>query len=66
MQWAGAILLPVACPALQYFFILSHKRHDFGNEVIEHKMCISIFCKIFSEAFLILRRIDRDMIVNVY
>jgi hypothetical protein len=29
MQCACAILSPVACPGLQYFSTLSHKRHDF-------------------------------------
>jgi len=27
------VLSPVACPALQYFFTLSHKRHDFGGKI---------------------------------
>ena len=39
-------------PALQYFFILSYKRHDFRKKVIAHKMCVSIFSafslKLFS------------------
>ena len=32
MQCACAILPSVACPALQYFSTLSHKRHDFRGE----------------------------------
>jgi len=39
----------VACPALQYFFILSYKRHDLLREkiVTERKMFVSIFSKAF-------------------
>ena len=33
------------------------------KEVIEHKMCVSIFStNFFSEIFFILRRIERDVI----
>ena len=42
------IILPsVACPALQYFPTLSHKRQDFRKKVIEHKMCVLIFSTTF-------------------
>ena len=34
-------------PALQYFSILSHKRHDFRKQVTEHKMCFSILSTPF-------------------
>ena len=49
MQCACAILPSVACPALQYFSTLSHKRHDFRKEkkVTEHKMCVLIFSTMF-------------------
>jgi len=66
MLWVCVILLPGACSAVLYFFTLSHKRHYFGNKVIEYKMYILIFCTQFSVAFLILRRTERDMIVNLY
>ena len=52
----------VACPALQYFSTFSHKRRDFRKKVIEHKMCVLIFCTTLSEMFFILRRNERDMI----
>ena len=35
-----------------------------GNKVIEHKMCVSL--PLLSETFLILRRIHRDIIMNVH
>jgi len=49
---ACAILSSVACPSLQYFSTLSHKRQDFRNNVIEHKMCVLIFSTFLSETFL--------------
>jgi hypothetical protein len=44
------------------FSTLSHKRYDFRKKVIEHKMCVLIICTILSKTFLILRRIQRDVI----
>jgi hypothetical protein len=48
------------------FSTLFHNRHDFRKTVIEHKMCVLIFCTNLSEKFLILRRTERDVIKNVY
>jgi len=31
---------PVACPAVPYFFTLSHERHDFRKTVIERKIYV--------------------------
>jgi hypothetical protein len=33
---------------------------------MEHKMCVLIFSSNLSETFLILRRIERDIIINVH
>ena len=67
MQCECAILPSVACPTLQYFLTLSRKRHKFRKKrVIEHKICFNFLYKFLSETFLILRRIGRDMIKNVY
>ena len=63
MQRAPSISSSVACPALQYFSTLSHKRHDFRKKNgIELKMCVLIFSTNLSETFLILRRTERHMI----
>ena len=51
-----------------FFQTLSHKRHDFRKIVIEHKMCESVFrfsLKYLSKTFLILERIQRDIVINV-
>ena len=39
-RMSPVILSPVACPAVQYFDTLPHKRHDFrgGKKVTENKM----------------------------
>jgi hypothetical protein len=41
------ILSSVGCLTLPYFSTLSHKRHDFREKIIEHKMCVLIFCTTF-------------------
>jgi len=41
------VMSPVACPTVQYFPTLSHKRHDFGEKVIEYEMCVLIFSTTF-------------------
>jgi len=55
----------VACLAVQYFFTLAHKRHDFRKQFTEHKMCVLILSTMFERIF-ILRRKEQDMIINVY
>ena len=65
MRMRSIILSCVACLGLSYFSTLSHKRHDFRKKVIEHKMCVLILYTTFLWKFLILKIIQRDIIVNV-
>ena len=41
------ILSCVACAAVSCFYTLSHKRHDFRENVMEYEMCVLIFCATF-------------------
>ena len=36
-------LISVACPDLQYFSTLSHKRHDFREKLLNKKLRVLIF-----------------------
>jgi len=61
------VLSFVACLAVPHIPTLCHKRHDFRKKkVIEHTMCVFIFSTSLYEIFLILRIIERDIIINVY
>ena len=47
------------------FDIISKNGMIFGKEGIEHKMCVSFSLQILYEIFLILIRIQLDIIINV-
>ena len=63
------VLSFVARLAVPYFPILAHKRQDFRKkkkeEVTERQMCVLVFSAIISETFRILRRIHRDIVINI-
>ena len=61
------ILSSVACPAVQYFSALYHKRHGFKKKKLLNTKCLFWFSlQPLSETFLILRTTEWDMIENVY
>ena len=66
MQCACALLSFVACPILQHFYTLSHKRYNFRKKLLKEKSVFRDFLQLLFETFFILRRIERDMIENVY
>jgi hypothetical protein len=53
-------------PALEYFYTLSNKRHDFLNKSLNIKCVFRVSLQRLSEIFLMLRKSEREMIENVY
>ena len=66
MQCACAILSCCGLSGCAIFFHKISKAVRFSKKGTEHKMCVLIFCTTLSLTFLILRRIERDVIKNVY
>jgi len=60
------IFSSVARLTLPYLCTLSHERHEFGKKGLNIKCDVLIFSTILSEKFLILRRIQKDIIINVH
>jgi hypothetical protein len=58
------IMSSVACPTVTYFSTLFRNDTIFGEKLL-NLQCVMIFCTVLSETFLILRRIQIDVIVNV-
>jgi len=65
MKCASAILLSVACLALQYFSTLSHKRHSSRKNVLNTECVFWFPVQLLSGTFLILRRSEQVMIKNI-
>ena len=55
----------VAPLALPYFSTLSHKRHDFRKNNIEHKMCVLIFYTNFVYNISHSKKKKADTVINV-
>ena len=57
----------VACSTLWCFSMLSHKWHHFQKNKLLNIICVFWFAlQLLSETFLILKRTERGMIINVY
>jgi hypothetical protein len=65
----GFHVTTVAVETQRCIFVFPHKLincETFGNKFIEHKMYVSIFSTILPEIFLILKIIDREIIINLH
>ena len=57
MKRVCVVFSSVACPVLQHFSALSHKRKDFRKKKsFDHKRCVLILSTALSEVFIIPRR----------
>jgi hypothetical protein len=62
------VSLCVASLAAPYFYSLRHKRRNFRKrkKLLNIKRVIWFSLQLFTETFLILRRIQRDITINIY
>ena len=60
------ILSSVVCQTVHNFTLLSHKRQDIREKIIEYKIVFWFSLQVLSEIFFILRRTETDMIISVY
>ena len=63
---SACLLSPVASLTVPYFSTLSRKGHDFRKTLFKKKCVIWFSLQLLSETFLILRRTQRDIIINVH
>jgi hypothetical protein len=60
------MLSSVGRPALEYFSTLSHKRHELKENITKCKASVFIALQYLCGTFLVLRRIQRDIIITVH
>jgi hypothetical protein len=60
------ILSSVICLALSYFFTLSHKWHDFQENLIKHKMNVLIFSTTFVQNISHSKKWVSEMLSQMY
>ena len=60
------VLLSVACLAVPYFSTSFLKQDDFRKKLLNIKCVVWFYLRLLSEIFLILRRIQRDIVINVH
>ena len=65
MRMRRIILSSVVYMAVPYFSKLSHKWRYFRKKDIENEMCVLLSLQHLSEKFLILRRTERNIAINV-
>jgi hypothetical protein len=66
MRMRRFILSSLAWMTLPYFSALSHKWHDCSKTLLNIKCVFWFSLQRLSETFLILRRTERDVIINVH
>ena len=68
MQFTWAAFSSVACPAVQYFSTLSHKRHNLKKKkkILNVQYVFWFPLQILSETFIILKGLQWHIIINVH
>jgi hypothetical protein len=65
MQSACAVLYCHLWAVWLYFIFPHYLINGIRENVIKHKMCVLIYLQHLSGIFIILRRTERDIIINV-
>jgi hypothetical protein len=67
MQSACTVFPSVTYLAVSYFSTLCHTRHDFFlKRLLNLEFVFSFYLKILTKTFLILRRTEGNMVINIY